>query len=105
MSQHPNPRAAMLQRQQAFLNGVHNLHIKRGTPLPPALTGFPNPNYDPAHSSWGQIAPGSEPGSFKLAGRDVNLFKMWGLVFQHGGFEAVRRQHRILPPLCSPSPR
>lgn len=88
MSQNPNARATQL-RQQQFLNGLHNLMAKRNTPLPPFLTGVPVPTYDPARSPWAAIEPGSEIGSFKLADKDVNLFKLWSLVFGHGGGQAV----------------
>jgi SWI/SNF chromatin-remodeling complex subunit SWI1 len=89
MSQNPNARTTQL-RQQQFLNGLHNLMAKRNTPLPPFLTGVPVPNYDQARSPWAAIEPGSEIGSFKLADKDVNLFKLWGLVFAHGGGQVVR---------------
>ena len=88
-SQNPNARN-MQQREQGFLQGLHNLMAKRNAPLPPALTGVPVPNYDHSTSPWTAIEPGSEVGSFKLAGKDVNLFKLWGLVFSHGGGQAVR---------------
>jgi len=78
------------QRQTGFLNGIANLMVKRGTPLPPSLTGVPVPNYDPTNSIWTIIEPSEEVGAFKLAGKDVDLFKLWGLVFQHGGAPAVR---------------
>ncbi|KAF8973884.1 hypothetical protein BDZ97DRAFT_402638 [Flammula alnicola] len=77
------------QRQYGFLQGLAGLMAKRGTPLPPQLTGVPSPNYDPSHSPWGIIEPSKEIGSFMLAGKDVDLFKLWGLVFQNGGGQNV----------------
>ena len=62
---------------------------KRNTPLPPALTGVPIPDYDHTNSPWKLIEPSSEVGSFRLAGKDVNLFKLWGLVQHNGGGHAV----------------
>lgn len=72
-----------------FLNGVANVMIKLNTPLPPALTGVPAPNYDPATSMFKVIEPSTEVGAFRLVGRDVDLFKLWGLVMQNGGGHAV----------------
>lgn len=87
-----NPTQAALQlrqRQVAFLNGLANIMSKRNTPLPPALTGVPIPDYDHTNSPWKLIEPSSEVGSFRLAGKDVNLFKLWGLVQHNGGGHAV----------------
>jgi len=81
----------MQQRERGFLQGLHNLMASRNTPLPPQLTGVPSPHYDPATSPWSMFEPGTEIGTFRLAGKNVNLFKLWGLVFQHGGYDAVRR--------------
>jgi SWI/SNF chromatin-remodeling complex subunit SWI1 len=84
-----HPSTSLKQRQQGFLHGLANVMAKRGTPLPPALTGVPVPNYDPATSIWKGIEPSSEVGSFRLAGNDIDLFKLWGLVFQNGGGSVV----------------
>lgn len=86
------PTASLRQRQHGFLNGLANVMAKRNTPLPPALTGIPTPNYDPNTTVWKMIEPSpTEVGSFRLAGKDVDLFKLWGLVLQHGGGAAVRQ--------------
>lgn len=82
-------QANVKQRQMGFLNGVANVMIKLNTPLPPALTGVPAPNYDPATSMFKVIEPSTEVGAFRLVGRDVDLFKLWGLVMQNGGGHAV----------------
>lgn len=81
------------QREHAFLQGLAASFAKRGQPLPPALTGVPFPNYDPSNSPWSGIEPGSEVGTFRLVGKDVNLFKFWGLAIQQGGAQAVRFHH------------
>jgi len=84
------------QRRRNFLVGLANVMTSRGSPLPPALTGIPYPpNYDPANSPFKMldVSP-TEPGFFRLAGKDVDIFKLWGAVFQVGG--AVR--------VISPSP-
>lgn len=86
-----NNATTLKQRERGFLTGLANVMATRGTPLPPALTGVPAPNYDPNTSMWKSIEPSSEIGYFRLAGKDVNLFKLWGSVFQSGGGNAVRR--------------
>ena len=79
------------QRQQGFLVGLNNIMAKRNTPLPPALTGIASPSYDPNNTVWKNIEPSpTEIGAFRLAGKDVNLFKLWGVVFQAGGGTTVR---------------
>jgi SWI/SNF chromatin-remodeling complex subunit SWI1 len=89
-ARNPTQAAVQLrQRQVAFLNGLANIMSKRNTPLPPALTGVPTPDYDHTNSPWKLIEPSSEVGSFRLAGKDVNLFKLWGLVQHNGGGHAV----------------
>ncbi|KAF8912810.1 hypothetical protein CPB84DRAFT_1670865 [Gymnopilus junonius] len=85
----PPPNSPLKQRQHGFLQGLAGLMAKRGTPLPPSLTGIPSPNYDPSASVWTIIEPSGEVGSFRLAGKDIDLFKLWGLVYQHGGGLAV----------------
>lgn len=83
---------SLKQRQQGFLNGLASIMAKRSTPLPPALTGVPASNYDPNNSPWKIIEPSpTEIGSFRLAGKDVDLFKLWGVVFQNGGGNVVCR--------------
>jgi SWI/SNF chromatin-remodeling complex subunit SWI1 len=81
--------SSIKQRQQGFLQGLAGLMAKRNTPLPPSLTGISYPNYDANNTLWSIIEPSSEIGSFRLAGRDVDLFKLWGLVFQQGGGHTV----------------
>ncbi|PPQ67356.1 hypothetical protein CVT24_011539 [Panaeolus cyanescens] len=81
-----NPQ--LKQRQHEFLSNLAGVMIKRGTPLPPALTGVPSA-YDPTNTMWSIIEPSLEVGSFKLAGKDVDLFKLWGIVSNQGGGHAV----------------
>ncbi|KAF8140115.1 hypothetical protein EV363DRAFT_1393035 [Boletus edulis] len=82
---HPSNPTLMKQKQRGFLLGLANVHISRGTPLPPALTAVQYPNYDPASSQWKSMECSSEPGAFRLAGKDIDLFKLWGIVCQLGG--------------------
>ncbi|KAK0465423.1 uncharacterized protein EV420DRAFT_958602 [Desarmillaria tabescens] len=78
------------QRHQGFLAGLANIMAKRNTPLPPALTGIPTPNYDPNTSQFKMIEPSqTEIGCFRLAGRDIDLFKLWGLTIQQGGGSVI----------------
>ncbi|KAK7058831.1 hypothetical protein VNI00_001455 [Paramarasmius palmivorus] len=87
-SSNPIPSAhstAPNERTRGFLAGLANFMMKQNTPLPPALTGVPTPNYDPNTSMFSDLEPSSEPGSFRLAGKDVDLFRLWAMVFQRGG--------------------
>lgn len=87
----PPAASTLKQRQRNFLNGLTSVMSAKGTPLPPALTGIQNPEYDPNTSHWKILEPSThEIGAFRLAGKDVDLFKLWGLVFQAGGHERVR---------------
>lgn len=84
------PAATLKQRQRNFLNGLNSVMAAKNSPLPPALTGVPNPQYDPSTSLWKTLEPSTtEIGAFRLAGKDVDLFKLWGLVFQAGGHAKV----------------
>lgn len=77
-------------KQRNFLVGLANVHLNRGTPLPSALTTVPcPPNYDLASSQWKTLECSSEVGAFRLAGKDVDLFKLWGIVWQFGGGQKV----------------
>ncbi len=87
------------QRHQGFLAGLANIMAKRNTPLPPALTGIPTPNYDPNTSQFKMIEPSpTETGCFRLAGRDIDLFKLWGLTIQQGGGSVVCPRADVPPP-------
>uniref|UniRef100_A0A0W0G2R4 ARID domain-containing protein n=1 Tax=Moniliophthora roreri TaxID=221103 RepID=A0A0W0G2R4_MONRR len=91
MSQSANPLAnaahptSIMERTRNFLASLASFMMKQNTPLPPALTGIPVQNYDPATSMFNDLEPSSEPGSFRLAGKDVDLFKLWAAVYQRGG--------------------
>ncbi|KAG6836813.1 hypothetical protein H0H93_002835 [Arthromyces matolae] len=77
------------QRRQNFLHQLASVMASAGTPLPPALIGAPSPNFDPSSSKWKNIELSSEVGTIRLAGRDVGLLQLWGIVFQSGGGHAV----------------
>ncbi|KAF9532075.1 hypothetical protein CPB83DRAFT_848300 [Crepidotus variabilis] len=72
-------------RETGLLQGLANYWAKNGTPLPPALSGMSFPNYDASTSPWSFIDPGSEIGHFKIASRDIAIFKLWATVIQAGG--------------------
>ena len=79
-------------RKRNWLHGLANLMAQRNMPLPPQLTGVPfPPNYDPANMPWKslEVSP-ADLGVVRLAGVDVDLFKLWGTILQHGGGAAVR---------------
>ncbi|KAI0374281.1 hypothetical protein BV20DRAFT_935514 [Pilatotrama ljubarskyi] len=101
------------QRKRNWLNGLATLMVQRGTPLPPQLTGVPfPPNYDPANMPWKslEVSP-TDIGVVRLAGKDVDLFKLWTLIIQSGGGQKVSHkgawplvvQHFDLPE-AMPSP-
>ncbi|KAF9569712.1 hypothetical protein CPC08DRAFT_701603 [Agrocybe pediades] len=86
----PQPSSNPLKsRQTSFLTGLATVMAKRGTPLPQSLTGVHVPNFDSTNTIWSIIEPADEVGAFRLAGKDVDLFKLWGLVYQKGGANAV----------------
>jgi SWI/SNF chromatin-remodeling complex subunit SWI1 len=89
VARNPSQSSAMVkQRQVGFLNGLAKIMASRNTPLPPALTGIETPTYDPNTTQWKILEP-ADVGSFRLAGREIELFKLWSLVFQNGGGTAV----------------
>ncbi|OCH96516.1 hypothetical protein OBBRIDRAFT_765320 [Obba rivulosa] len=119
--QNPNAAAAsspvMLQQQQqqqqhqqrkrSFLNGLSNLMTHRNMPLPPALTGVPFPSgYDPNNSPWKnlEVSP-LDIGIIRLAGKDIDLYRLWGMVQQAGGSQKITQSnmwHNLLPHLDLP---
>ncbi|THH02915.1 hypothetical protein EW026_g62 [Hermanssonia centrifuga] len=81
------------QRKRSFLQGVASIMAQRGTPLPPALTGAPYQGFDPATSMWRSLeVSGVDVGVVRLAGKDVDLFKLWALVQHHGGSTKLSQQ-------------
>ena len=85
-------------RKRNFLNGLGNVMLQRGMPLPPQLTGVQPPQtYDISASPWRSLdVSTADIGVVRLAGKDVDLFKLWALVQQAGGSAKVRlglKQH------------
>ncbi|EJF66597.1 hypothetical protein DICSQDRAFT_46065 [Dichomitus squalens LYAD-421 SS1] len=102
------------QRRRTWLNGLAQLMAQRNMPLPPQLTGVPfPPNFDPANMPWKSLEVSStDLGVIRLAGKDVDLFRLWGLVTQHGGgqgvtqkglWQAVRQALGLPETMASPS--
>lgn len=88
----PNPAQVTRSRRDEFYRFLTNVMNARGTPLPPFVTGIQAP-FDPMQSRWGSLEPSSEPGGFKLNGKDVDLFKLWHLVMANGGHSKLNRDN------------
>ncbi|KAH9047545.1 hypothetical protein EDB84DRAFT_1557488 [Lactarius hengduanensis] len=91
-----NPQHKNKQRQ--FLGTLANFHLACKDPLPPALTGIPYPlGFDPNQSKWKTLESSpTEAGSVMLAGKPVDLFKLWAAVNSGGGW-AKLSQERLWP--------
>jgi SWI/SNF chromatin-remodeling complex subunit SWI1 len=89
----PGMKDTLKIREQNFMQSLASTFAKRGQPLPHFLTGLSVPGFDPNNTQWAFIEPGSEVGHFRLANKDVNIFKLWGMVMQQGGIQAVRFHH------------
>lgn len=75
------------QKKRQFLHGLANITLQRGMPLPPQVTGVPYPPaYDPSTSPWRNLEySNTDIGVVRLAGKDVDLYKLWAIVQQAGG--------------------
>lgn len=86
----PNQQTAQMQQTQKrrqFIQTLGSLMLQRGQPLPQALTGVPiPPGVDPNASPWRNLEPSqTEVGVIRLAGKDFDLYRFFGIVFQNGG--------------------
>ena len=83
------------QRRKQFLVGLGNVMLQRGVPLPPQLTGVPYPQaYDPTGSPWRSLDISNvDVGVVRIAGKDVDLYRLWAFVTQAGGSAKVRRAY------------
>ncbi|KAG8924733.1 hypothetical protein FRC02_010217 [Tulasnella sp. 418] len=72
-------------RPPEFLPQLARFMAQRGSHLPPSLTGVPNPNYDHNTSRFRAVQPGSSPGTFRIADKDVDLHMLLIWVLQRGG--------------------
>jgi SWI/SNF chromatin-remodeling complex subunit SWI1 len=77
-------------KQRQFLLALASIHAARKDPLPPGLTGIPHPGFDPNQSKWKSLEPSStELGSVILAGKPVDLYRLWVAVSSAGGWVKV----------------
>jgi hypothetical protein len=69
---------------------LNDIMAQMGAPLPPTLTGFANPSFDPTKSQFSQLdIPGE--GFVRLAGKPVDLHELFMTVAQRfGGSAKVR---------------
>lgn len=91
----PNQQTAhiqQIQKRKQFIQTLGSLMLQRGQPLPQALTGVPiPPGIDPNASPWKNLEPSqTEVGAIRLAGKDLDLYRFFGIVFQNGGGVKVR---------------
>ncbi|KZV86439.1 hypothetical protein EXIGLDRAFT_752822 [Exidia glandulosa HHB12029] len=78
------------ERVQNFFKFVAQYMNTRGLVLPPFISGLNTPPYDPNGSPFAWLEPGSHMSTVKVADRDVDLFKLWQLVWS-GGTSQKRR--------------
>jgi SWI/SNF chromatin-remodeling complex subunit SWI1 len=69
--------------KNVLLRILAEFSIRQKRPLPPALTGMPTPTWNPAASTF-RFELGAERGVVKIAGQDVDLFKLWQAIFHAG---------------------
>jgi SWI/SNF chromatin-remodeling complex subunit SWI1 len=98
----PNSRSTLVPNQQVvrvqqvhkrrhFIQTIGFLMLQRGQPLPQALTGVPiPPGVDPNASPWKNLEPQIEVTIIRLAGKDFDLYKFFGIVYRNGGGVKVR---------------
>lgn len=79
-----------LRNRQGFLQGLATFLSHRGTPLPATITGMQAPNWNPENTPWKPLEPGTEIGTFKLAGKNIDIHRLFNMVFQVGGSTKVR---------------
>ncbi|GJE86009.1 ARID/BRIGHT DNA binding domain-containing protein [Phanerochaete sordida] len=91
--QNMNP-AVQQQRRKQFLIGLGNVMLQRNVPLPPQLTGMPYPpGYDPSTSPWRSLeVSNADIGVFRLAGKDIDMFRLWAVVSSAGGSGKLNQQ-------------
>jgi len=87
------PLAAALDAQRGkpqFLNILSDLHNRKGTPLPPDLTGVQNNAYDHTTSHWRILELTNEPGVIRVGSNELDLFKLWQVLLSLGLSNKVR---------------
>lgn len=87
-----NPQLAQLvdpRGKPQFLAMLSEINIRRGTHLPPELTGIPNASYDPAASLFRTLEVGAEPGFVRIQGQELDLFRLWQVILNNGSSSKV----------------
>ncbi|EJD54129.1 hypothetical protein AURDEDRAFT_96670 [Auricularia subglabra TFB-10046 SS5] len=105
--------SSLRERQQGFFKFLVGVMNARGQALPPFLVAHVQQNlqYDPNNSSFSWFEPGSYPGAFKVADKDVDVFRLWTLVTNAGGSQKITAEnawtkaaHLLELPLQLPQP-
>ncbi|PVG00871.1 hypothetical protein CPB86DRAFT_753904 [Serendipita vermifera] len=92
-----NPAIAPLFQQDVvrgkavLLKMLAELFVRKGAPLPPALTGYPTPSWNPVTSHF-KFELGADKGVVKIAGQEIELFKIWHVLYTHGLYSKVARE-------------
>ncbi|TFK57342.1 hypothetical protein OE88DRAFT_1651014 [Heliocybe sulcata] len=91
----PNPALVLQQtKRRNFLNSLAQVHQARNAPLPPNLTGVPSATYDPTSSPWKALdISQTDAGVIRVAGKEVDLFRLWTLVNGAGGAQKLSEQN------------
>ena len=87
------PLAATFDPQRGksqFLTILSDLHARKGTTLPPELTGIQNDAYDHSTSHWRSLELTSEPGVIRVGNNELDLFKLWQVLLSLGLSNKVR---------------
>ncbi|KAH8120091.1 hypothetical protein DFH11DRAFT_1838066 [Phellopilus nigrolimitatus] len=79
-------------RQANFLQGLAKIMATRHMPLPSSITGI-EAGYDPVSSPWKNLEPTPEFGGIRLARKDVDLYKLWQIIFTAGGAGKIQQQN------------
>jgi hypothetical protein len=93
-----NPAIAPLFQQDVvrgkavLLKMLAELFVRKGAPLPPALTGYPTPSWNPVTSQF-RFELGADKGVLKIAGQDVELFRIWHVLYTNGLYSKVCISH------------
>ncbi len=94
----------MQHAQQAILNAMLNNRppnfvqfyaesmAKMGSPLPPGISGAPDPSYN--NPRMNRFSAGSRPGTVDFFGKEIDLHTLLMWIIQKGGSAKVRRCSR-----------
>jgi SWI/SNF chromatin-remodeling complex subunit SWI1 len=91
----PAAMAAIQQQRTQFLRTVAQTFINHKQPLPPQLTGIMVP-YDPMTSPFAGLDV-TGVGVIRVAGKELDLFRVWHTLIKMGGTDAVGIHHLFKP--------